>query len=286
MTLQIVFVKWGTKYSPGHVNLFANEICARTQSDLKFICITEDATGLDPKIAPRDFPDFGVPFEEIRDAGGCRLKLSMFSAAIQLDRMKTVYIDLDTAVFGDIAELANVLDYHDTLHALPNHFVPHWKFPWLSWMTPEKCFFVNSSIMAFWPENHFNIFDDFIAELATKTFPFSMEKKDPWRFKSDERYISDHEKGKLRAFDRKLAGSFQDLYLTPWIWMTGFQDKMSFVKERRKKRVALTFHGQAVKPENIATLKPGDLVKSGPLKGIWNYPELSNFWRKFLDETD
>lgn len=282
MKVQIVFVKWGDRYGAEYVNVLAEEIAARSSSDLQFVCITEDRSGLDASIQTRDFPDFGVPFEDMRDAGGCRLKLSMFSSDVQLDNLKTVYIDLDTAIFGDVADLANVLDAHDTVHALPNHFVPHWKFSWLSWMTPEKCYFVNSSIVAFTPANHYDIFDDFKAELVGKSFPFGMEKDDPWGFKADENYISLHEKGKLRAFDKTMAGSFKDLYLTPWYWMTRWQDGLASVQKRRRERIALTFHGNAVKADLVAAMKIGDPVSVSGLKGHWNYPELSQYWRDFL----
>ena len=66
----------------------------------------------------------------------------------------------------------------------------------------------------------------------------------PWHMKSDERYISMHEKGKLRAIPSTMTGSFQDLYLTPFLWLSMIQNQASHVIRRRTNRVALTFHGE------------------------------------------
>jgi hypothetical protein len=46
--------------------------------------------------------------------------------------------------------------------------------------------------------------------------------------------------------------------------------------------VMLTFHGEQLKPETIAKLEVGDLIKAGPLVTRWNYPEFTDYWRSIL----
>lgn len=281
MSIQVALVKWGNKYSAEYVNALVEVISARSEGQLEFHCITEDGSGLSDRITVHGFPDFGVPFDDLVRSGGCRAKLAVFSREVSLRPGKTVYLDLDTAVFGDVAGIASVLDVYPVLHALPNHMVPHWRFPWLSWLTPEKCFFVNSSIMAFRRELHFDIFDDFVAAISSLDFPYG-NGTGPWHMKSDEAFVSMHEKGRLRALDRRLAGSFKDLYLMPSVGLAKMQDSLSFVRRRRANRVALTFHGNSVKPEIIAEMKEGDLLVAGSLKARWAYKELSEYWRDLL----
>ena len=90
-----------------------------------------------------------------------------------------------------------------------------------------------------------------------------------------------HEKGKLCALPRTLTGSFQDLYLTPFLWLSKVQDKANHVIRRRANRVALTFHGEEFKPEKVARLEVGDIVSNGTLKTRWAYPQFSEYWQEF-----
>ena len=280
--LQIAFVKWGTKYGPNYVNGLMDAISSRTNRTLKFVCVTDDGNGLSSDIEVMPFPDLGLPRQTLIDSGNCKLKLSIFAKGVLDPDLKTVYLDLDTAVFGDIGILADHLDRHRTLHALANHFVPHWRTPWISWVTPEKCYFINSSVSTFYPGDHHDIAQDYASEYPAVHQAMKPGEKVPWHLKSDENYVSYHERGKLRAFTRSLAASFQDVYMTPSLQLSGLQDRLSWVKARRAKRVVLTFHGGSLKPEKLFELKGGEIVRAGHLVARWNYPELTSYWAKIV----
>tara|TARA_B100001173_G_scaffold307901_1_gene317246 strand:- start:294 stop:1148 length:855 start_codon:yes stop_codon:yes gene_type:complete len=281
MDIQILFVKWGRKYSHDYLNLLMQKIQEKSQHNLEFICITEDSFGITKKINSKKFPSFSVPMDTLLNSGGCKPKLSVFCKGLNIENTPTIYIDLDTMVLGDIGKIAKLQENQSSLHGLPNHFIPHWRFPWLSWATPEKCFFINSSILSFYPRNHEDIFEDFNEAIKIPEFLDNDHPNTPWHMKSDERYISMHEKGKLRALPRILTGSFQDLYLTPFLWLSKIQDQASHVIRRRTNRVALTFHGENFKPAKMARLEVGDIVSNGPLKTRWAYPQFSEYWREF-----
>lgn len=284
--LQIVFVKWGERYGPDYVNGLKRSICENTQAKLKFVCITDNSVGLDEAIEIKAFPDFGLPFQDVLDYGGCIAKLAQFAPGIIDPDLDTLYFDIDTAVFGDVAKLAACLQGTPALHGLPNHFVPHWRTPWLSFLTPEKCFFINSSTLGYRAKDHHDLFTDFVEILPGNIAARAAGEKLPWQHEADERFISFHEHGKIRAFPKRLAASFQDVYMTPWEKMSAYQDSLSSVQERRRNRVMLTFHGQQLKPEIIASLKAGELIKAGPLVTRWAYPEFSAYWRKILGQSE
>ena len=281
MDIQILFVKWGQKYSPRYLNLLKKKIQEKSQHNLEFICITEDSSGLTKNINSKNFPGFSVSMDNLLKSGGCKPKLSIFSKNLDISNTPTIYIDLDTMILGDIGKIAELQENQSSLHALPNHFIPHWRFPWLSWATPEKCFFINSSILSFYPKNHEDIFDNFNEAIKNPKLLDHNYSGTPWHMKSDERFISMHEKGKLRALPRKITGSFQDLYLTPFLWLSKIQDQASPIIRRRTNRVALTFNGENFKPAKIAQLKVGDIVSNGPLKTRWSYPNFSEYWQEF-----
>jgi hypothetical protein len=280
--LQIVFVKWGQKYGPEYINGLKKSICDNTQAELKFVCITDDSSGLDGAIEIKAFPDFGFEMQALLDYGGCILKLAQFARGIIDPDLNTLYFDIDTAVFGDVDKLADCFRDTTALHALPNHFVPHWRTPWMSWITPEKCYFVNSSTLGYRARDHHDIFDDFVQALPGYIEARAAGRPLPWHTQADERFISFHEKGKLRPFPKAMAASFQDVYMTPFEKMSAWQDSFASVKERRKNRVMLTFHGEQLKPETIAKLEVGELIKAGPLVTRWNYPEFTDYWRSIL----
>ena len=284
MDIQILFVKWGQKYSPEHLNLLMRKIQEKSKHNLEFICITEDKFGINKNVKAIDFPSFSVPMQMLINSGGCKPKLSIFYKDLKIENTPTIYIDLDTMVLGDIGKIAEWQENESSLHGLPNHFIPHWRFPWLSWATPERCFFINSSILSFYPKNHEDIFSNFNEDIKISQFFDQKHPKTPWHMKADERYISMHEKGKLRALPRTLTGSFQDLYLTPFLWLSKVQDQASHVIRRRANRVALTFHGEKFKPEKVARLEVGDIVSNGRLKTRWAYPQFSEYWREFEEQ--
>ncbi|PWG16171.1 glycosyltransferase family protein [Salibaculum griseiflavum] len=276
--IQVVLVKWGRKYDPRYIHGLLDAIRRHTARDLRVVCITDDATGLSPDIITRPFPDLGMPLQDMTAFGGCLPKLSMFAPAVLDPDLKTIYLDIDTGVFGDIGELVDLLDTHPCLHALPNHFLPHWRTPWLSWMTPEGCYFINSSVMVFRPGQHADIFTDFLDAFHKAYRPEIARKAMPLPLRSDERFISQHEKGKLRALPRSLAGSFKDLYMGPLDRILG---TFPFLMKSRG-RVALTFHGDALKPDLMAGFEPGQEIRQGGFRTRWRHPEFARYWADIL----
>lgn len=277
-TIQIVLVKWGRKYGPNYIKGLVRAIKRQTTRELRVVCITDDPTGLSDDIIIQPFPDLGIPLDEMSTVGGCLPKLSIFADGILRPGLKTIYLDIDTGVFGDFAELVDLLDRHPTFHALPNHFVPHWRTPWLSWMTPEGCFYINSSIMIFYPENHTDIFTDFMREFHLNYRHRHQRDTTPLPLRSDERFISQHEKGKLRALPMSLAGSFKNLFMGP---LDSFATTFPFLMKQRG-RVALTFHSATLKPEKMMNFKTGQDIRAGKHRTIWKYPEFAGYWSDIL----
>ncbi len=278
--IQIVFVKWGKAYGVAEVNGLLAAIRRHTRQSLRPVCITDDASGLDPSIEPMPFAELGISFEQMTGPG-CFAKLSVFAPGLLAGGLRTLYFDLDTSVHGDVARLAACLDRRRALYMLPNHYVQTWRLrPLLHRIAPQAYYFANSSVMAFYPEDY-----HFLAERFRRDYPAALARARATgealhsAFRADDRYISHAARRTLRVFPSSLAARFQDSYMTFGFRMSALRDALPWVRRQRARRVALTYMGGATKPKQLARIADGTEIVYGPLKTRWNYPELRDYWR-------
>jgi hypothetical protein len=110
----IACVKWGRRYSADYVNILAG-MCRRNISAdtaYRFICFTDDATGIDAGIELRPLPE-GV--ERWWN------KLALFAPGAFDDGERVLFFDLDTVITGPIDEL---LAYDGPFAGLENVYEP------------------------------------------------------------------------------------------------------------------------------------------------------------------
>lgn len=111
-TINIVCIKWGTPFPAEEVNILYRAAKRNTQQKLRFFCLTDEPSGLDPDI---EVLDLGVePFAEQMmagakntDAGGAKLrKVSMFNPSLYPDLDgPLIGLDIDVAITGNIDPL-------------------------------------------------------------------------------------------------------------------------------------------------------------------------------------
>ena len=53
MSVNIICMKWGNKYGPDYVNKLYNMVSRNLTRDFRFICFTEDGTGIKNNIEMR-----------------------------------------------------------------------------------------------------------------------------------------------------------------------------------------------------------------------------------------
>ena len=281
--LQIVCVKWGSGYDARHVNGLFDAIKRHTQSQLRFVLVTDDGKGINDDVVIQPFPDLGVPFELLTKRS-CFGKLSIFAQGVLRPGVKTLLFDLDTAIFGDVAKLAACLEAKRAINMLPNHYVKHWRLRGLiKPVAPNAYYFANSSVIAFYPEDY-----HWIAEVFSRNYQGwksgQIDRAGVPRsaLKTDERFISYVTRDTLRVFPSVLAARFQDTYMTFAFWASALQDRIPAVRRRRTARVVLTFSGEGSKPARLAAIAKGDIVERGPWKTRWNYPELKSYWARLV----
>lgn len=97
--INIVCLKWGTKYGPEYVNRLYLATHRNTTVDFKFWCFTDDVTGIRPEITTAPLP-YAAQLHSWWN------KLNLFSADIPIPQGQQIfYIDLDTLITDNIDDL-------------------------------------------------------------------------------------------------------------------------------------------------------------------------------------
>ena len=97
--VNVVCMKWGTKYPAPYVNNLASMVKRNLTLPYRFVCFTDDATGLDDDIEILPLPVINVPPKY--DVSPWR-KLGMFSKELGDLKGKTLFLDVDVLITGSL----------------------------------------------------------------------------------------------------------------------------------------------------------------------------------------
>lgn len=113
--IKVVCFKWHkpgyrTKFTGEHVNILYNMVKRNTTVDFEFICITDDATSINPDI--RIIPLWENPCPKYAQTNSmrpnCYVRLRMFSDEMRdLIGEKFIWMDLDNVITGNIDHILN-----------------------------------------------------------------------------------------------------------------------------------------------------------------------------------
>ena len=109
----VACVKQGTKYGPEYVNRLQSMARRNSEVDLRFVCFTDDRTGLDEGIEVMPLPDHGFK--------GWWNKVSLFRDDLADIGERFLYFDLDVVLTGNIDQM---LRYDSDFAIMDNDYVP------------------------------------------------------------------------------------------------------------------------------------------------------------------
>lgn len=92
-------MKWGTLYPASYVNVLYNAVCRNLAAPFRFVCLTDDGTGLLPGIEALPLPAFGLP-EPLWYAKGVWPKLGIYQPGLNGLTGRCLFIDLDMMICG------------------------------------------------------------------------------------------------------------------------------------------------------------------------------------------
>lgn len=97
--INIVCLKWGSKYGPEYVNRLHSMVRRHSTQPARFWCMTEDAQGINPGV------DI-VPLKFAGDLDSWWNKIWLFSSDLPIAQGEQIfYIDLDTLIVSNIDDL-------------------------------------------------------------------------------------------------------------------------------------------------------------------------------------
>ncbi|MFM7390427.1 MAG: glycosyltransferase [Vampirovibrionales bacterium] len=252
-TVTVVCMKWGQKFGPHYPNRLFAMVQRHLQRPHRFVCFTDDATGLHPSIEVHALPemtlDNGLPERGWR-------KLSLFSPNTANLQGQVLFLDLDVVITGGL----------DAFFDHPGEFIiaKDWDFG-------DDSVIGNSSVFRYEAGKHHEVLTHFLAhgEAVRQTF------------RNEQAYLSHkvHESGCLSYWPSEWCVSFKRNCLRP------FPLNFFMLPKEPKQAKVLVFHGRPT-PEQALQGYMGKLglryVKPTTwLQHHWvNTPEESSFAKR------
>jgi hypothetical protein len=140
----VVCMKWGTRYGPEWVNRLYGMVARNTTWSIRFVCFTDDATGIRAEVECQPLPE--VRFDAGR-IGKYWPKLGLMQEGLGGLKGMTLFLDLDLVI----------IDSLDPFLELPGRFliIREWKDPQLG--------YGNSSVVRFFIGREKAVLDRFYA---------------------------------------------------------------------------------------------------------------------------
>lgn len=141
--INIVCLKWGTKFTPQYVNRLYYGFKRNTTLPFTFHCFTDDTKGLDADIVTHPLPR--------KDLEGWWYKVYFFSKEFPISG-RIFFADLDTLIVGNVD---HILMYHGGFAGLRDFYKVE--------KNPQATDF-QSSVMSFNAHEHSHIWENFIKD--------------------------------------------------------------------------------------------------------------------------
>lgn len=175
----VLCLKHGTKYSSAYVNKLYNMVQRNCTLDYEFVCLTDDANGLDPRVKIIPLPG---------GLSGWWCKPYMFSRELPINGT-VLYIDLDVVISGNIDKLFTYSPGHwCTVRDFTRAMRPKWhKY--------------NSSVVRFETSQLANVWEDFEKD------HLNIQRK----YHGDQDWL-------FEATQTKKAMLYPDSWILSWKW--------------------------------------------------------------------
>ncbi len=99
--LTVACLKFGTRYGPDYIHRLRRAVAAHLRRPHRFLCLTDDPSGVDASVETRPIPDFGLPRENWFGKGNWP-KIGFFEPGLFDDDELVFYIDVDVMVLGPL----------------------------------------------------------------------------------------------------------------------------------------------------------------------------------------
>lgn len=189
-TANVVCMKWGALYGPEWVNKLYGMVNRNTTWNIRFVCLTDDPTGIRPEVECLPFPPLDIDPAAAKQSHGRDdpwwRKISLYSPNIHDLKGLTLYLDVDVLVVGNIDAL---FEYSGRFCMMP---------VWRAYRFDNKV--GNSSVVRLFVGNEAHIVER-----------FNSESLKHWvdTYSGDQTFVSDTA-GDITFFPTEWCASFKD----------------------------------------------------------------------------
>ena len=101
----VICMKWGNKFPAEYVNRLFNMVRRNISVDFRFICFTDDSTGISKEVEVQALPELDLP-DNIPERGW--RKLTVFRERFGDLSGITLFLDLDVVIVDNIDEFFTI----------------------------------------------------------------------------------------------------------------------------------------------------------------------------------
>lgn len=176
--LTVVCMKWGTLYGPEYVNRLYHGVRRHLPRPFRFVCFTDDATGLEAAVDIQPLPETGSPVT----ADTRWRKLALFRSGLAGIEGEVLFLDLDVVIVDD---LSRFLEHPGRFCVIRDAelFRPRWT---RRWFRPAREAFYqrvgNTSVFRFTAGAHDDLLQRFNREHDAVVAGY----------RNEQEYLSDH----------------------------------------------------------------------------------------------
>ncbi len=205
----VLCMKWGKAYGPEYVNRLRNGVARNLSYPHRFVCFTDDTTGVDSSIETFPLPELGLPPEH-KDLRW--RKLALLGKNVFGLQGTALFLDLDLVV---VDRLEPFLDYPGQFLIIRD--MDLFRAKPLRKLNPKRDRFLNmvgnSSVFRMEMGAHSDVLEEFVSD------PMEAQSK----FKISQQFMSDalHRRGLLEYWPKEWCVSFKN-HCVPRYWRSYF----------------------------------------------------------------
>lgn len=226
----IICLKWGTRYPAEFANILYHSVKRHLHRPFRFVCVTDDATGLDENIDAVPFPENPRP-DVYKNWPNIFSKLAILQDGFANLQGPTLFFDLDVVITEDI-------DCFFEYKPGKNCIIHNW-IEWHKTLFRKRPNIGNSSIFRFEAGKSNYIYETFLREFD--------EANDTSKYPTEQAFLT-------HAMD--------EVYWWPEDWAKSFKRACRpifplnlFITPKRPDTKVLVFHGAPDPDEAIAGFK-------------------------------
>lgn len=278
-TWQFLMICWGDRYGAAYINHTVEAVLRHASSKPRVVLISDrPRPGLHPDVQVVDFDPYYLQPQFMK--GALIAKLVMFEKGVVPDDLPTVFLDLDTAVFGDLEKAIKLMRHRKHMMMIQSVVLPFgWPGRLVYRLTNKKKYARgNSSMVVYHPAEC-----SYIAETWRKLWDehggFGIRP-----MIGDERFISWVAQENMDRIPNWLAVKFLNEYMHSAKWLVYLKGALPWIKRRRDNLVAVTLPGPVIKPEALMTYSDGDEIFEEKNRWLlWNERALGSMGQRLHD---